>query len=127
MTKTKRIFALLITILMCITLFGGCSSAPENEILGTWEWTHDIDMGEDIGTVHNFSRYVFEKKDGKYMATWTFSGLSSPLTVEYIYKIEDSKLILTYLTNESKDITHDLTINENSLTIGDKEYTRISE
>lgn len=121
-----RISTILITLILCATVLAGCSST-EDEILGTWEWTHDIDMGEDIGTVHNFAKYIFEKKDGKYLATYTFSGFSSPLTLEYSYEIKDSKLILTYLSNTSKVTSHDLIIEEDLLKIGEKEYKRISE
>lgn len=123
----KKIFTFLLTMIIVVSLFVGCSPSRENEILGTWEWTHDIDMGENIGTIHNFSKYVFEKKDGKYMATLTFSGLSSPITIEYLYKIEDLKLILTYLNDDTKVVMHDLVINESSLTIDNKEYFKINQ
>ena len=128
-----RISTILITLMLCATVLSGCISlsryysSPEDEILGTWEWTHDIDFGEDIGTVHNFSKYVFEKKDGKYFATLTFSGFSSPITIEYSYEIKDSKLILTYLSDNSKVTSHDLVIKKDSLKIGEKEYKRISK
>ena len=122
-----KIISILFLIVICVSIFTACSSsAPEDEIIGTWEWTHDIDFGEDIGTVHNFEKYVFEKKGGKYLATYTFSGLSSPLTLEYSYEVKESKLILTLLSNTSKTISHDIIIEKDLLKIGEKEYKKIN-
>lgn len=117
----------LVLILVIVLSFTSCSSSPEDEILGTWEYEKQYEIS-GVGNLYNRSVYTFEKEMGEYVGTFSIesSAVSSPASYDFTYKVTDSTIEITSIET-GKTQTLDYTFSEDILRIGELEYIKVED
>ena len=110
--------SILLTLIMIVSslLLTSCG-AEEDKLLGTWEYK--LSSGSNL---YASSTYTFRKSGSQYTADLRMGSASGTNNFSSTYEVEGN--VITFTLENGNTLTETFSLNGNTLTIDDLEYTK---